>query len=59
MCLLDTGADSLEMMAVYLGTLGVDFTIADPPELIDHVRTLATRYARASGTGGLPASTGT
>jgi len=58
MCLLDTGADSLEMMAVYLGTLGVDFTVADPPELIDHVRTLANRYARAGGTGGTPASTG-
>jgi predicted DNA-binding transcriptional regulator YafY len=58
MCLLDTGADSLEMMAVYLGTLGVDFTIADPPELIDHVRTLANRYARAGGTGGVPAPTG-
>jgi predicted DNA-binding transcriptional regulator YafY len=51
MCLLDTGADSLEMMAVYLGTLGVDFTVADPPELIDHVRVLATRYARAGGSG--------
>src|SRR5262245_38597063 len=45
-CLLDTGADSLEMMAVYLGTLGVDFTVADPPELVEHVRTLAARYAR-------------
>ena len=49
MCVLDTGADSLEMMAVYLGTLGVDFTVADPPELIDHVRALAARYARAAG----------
>jgi predicted DNA-binding transcriptional regulator YafY len=58
MCLLDTGADSLEMMAVYLGTLGVDFTVADPPELIDHVRTLANRYARAGGTGRTSASTG-
>jgi hypothetical protein len=58
MCLLDTGADSLEMMAVYLGTLGVDFTVADPPELIDHVRALANRYARAGGTGGLAAPTG-
>jgi predicted DNA-binding transcriptional regulator YafY len=48
-CLLDTGADSLEMMAVYLGTLGVDFTVADPPELVDHVRALAARYARAGG----------
>jgi predicted DNA-binding transcriptional regulator YafY len=54
MCLLATGADSLEMMAVYLGTLGVDFTVADPPELIDHVRVLARRYARAGGTASSP-----
>jgi predicted DNA-binding transcriptional regulator YafY len=46
-CLLDTGADSLEMMAVYLGTLGVDFTVAEPLELIDHVRALSERYGRA------------
>lgn len=46
-CVLDTGADSLEMMAVYLGTLGVDFTVAEPLELIDHVRALSERYGRA------------
>ena len=46
-CVLDTGADSLEMMAVYLGTLGVDFTVAEPLELIDHVRALSERYVRA------------
>ena len=55
-CLLDTGADSLEMMAVYLGTLGFDFTVAEPAELVDHVRTLAARYARAGGSGATSAS---
>src|SRR5262245_47926090 len=47
-CVLDTGADSLEMMAVYLGSLGFDFTVAQPPELIDHVRALSERYGRAA-----------
>ncbi len=47
-CVLDTGADSLDTLAVYLGMLGVDFTVTDPPELVDHVRTLAARYRRAT-----------
>jgi predicted DNA-binding transcriptional regulator YafY len=51
-CVLDTGADSLEMMALYLGTLGVDFTVAEPVELIDHLRSLAQRYGRAVGRAG-------
>jgi len=51
-CLLDTGADSLESLAVYIGLLGVDFTVTDPPELVDRVRTLAARYARSTSSGG-------
>ena len=47
-CLLDTGVDSLESLAVYLGLLGVDFTVSDPPELADRIRVLADRYARAT-----------
>jgi len=46
-CLLDTGADSLDTLAVYLGMLGVEFSVTDPPELLDHIRTLADRYRRA------------
>jgi predicted DNA-binding transcriptional regulator YafY len=47
-CLLDTGADSLEMMAVYLGTLGVDFAVSEPAELVEHVQALSERYRRAT-----------
>jgi predicted DNA-binding transcriptional regulator YafY len=47
-CVLDTGADSLDTLAVYLGMLGVDFTVSDPPELVDHLRSLATRYRGAT-----------
>jgi predicted DNA-binding transcriptional regulator YafY len=43
-CLLDAGASSPEMMAVYLGLLDADFTVTDPPELVDHLRRLAERY---------------
>jgi predicted DNA-binding transcriptional regulator YafY len=43
-CLLDAGAPSPEMMAVYLGLLDADFTVTDPPELVDHLRRLAARY---------------
>jgi predicted DNA-binding transcriptional regulator YafY len=46
-CLLETGADSLESLAVYLGHLGVGFTVIEPPELMVHVRALADRYAAA------------
>jgi predicted DNA-binding transcriptional regulator YafY len=46
-CLLDTGADSLEHLAVYLGLLGVGFSVDGPPELVDRVRELAERYTAA------------
>jgi predicted DNA-binding transcriptional regulator YafY len=46
-CVLDTGADELETLAVYIGMLGVDFTVSEPAELRDHLRRLADRYHRA------------
>ena len=47
-CLLDTGADTLETLAVYLGVLGADFEVSEPPELVAHLRDLADRYRRAT-----------
>ncbi|GAA0371863.1 YafY family protein [Microbispora corallina] len=47
-CLLDTGADSVEALAVHLGLLGIDFTVTEPPELVELVRVLADRYHRAT-----------
>ena len=44
---LDTGSDSLETMAVYLGLLGFDFRVESPPELAEHIRSLTDRYRRA------------
>lgn len=46
-CVLDTGADSPDSLAVHLGMLGYDFTVTEPAELVDHLRALAGRYARA------------
>jgi hypothetical protein len=45
---LDTGADTIDTLAVYLGLLGVDFDVTDPPELVEHLRTLASRYQRST-----------
>jgi predicted DNA-binding transcriptional regulator YafY len=47
-CLLRTGADTLETLAVSLSMLGVDFQVTAPPELVDHIRLLAARYQRAT-----------
>jgi predicted DNA-binding transcriptional regulator YafY len=48
-CVLVTGADSLEIIAVYVGMLGLDFRVDAPTELVDRVRDLGERYARAVG----------
>ncbi|MDP9867165.1 MULTISPECIES: helix-turn-helix transcriptional regulator [Streptosporangium] len=42
-CLLRTGGDSLEWLAFSVGLLGLDFTVHEPPELVDHIRLLVTR----------------
>jgi predicted DNA-binding transcriptional regulator YafY len=49
-CVLATGADSVETVAVYLGLLNVDFTVIEPPELVARLQVLADRYRRACGT---------
>jgi predicted DNA-binding transcriptional regulator YafY len=46
-CVLDTGSDSLETLAVYLGLLGYEFRVESPPELASHLRELIDRYQRA------------
>jgi predicted DNA-binding transcriptional regulator YafY len=47
-CILDTGADTIEVLAVYLGLLGADFSVTDPPELVEYVRMLSRRYQFAT-----------
>jgi predicted DNA-binding transcriptional regulator YafY len=46
-CVLVTGADSLETVAVYIGMLGLDFQVDGPPALLDHLETIGNRYLSA------------
>jgi predicted DNA-binding transcriptional regulator YafY len=46
-CVLATGADSVDTVAVYLGLLDADFEVSEPPELVMRLRVLADRYRRA------------
>ncbi|WP_022880673.1 helix-turn-helix transcriptional regulator [Gryllotalpicola ginsengisoli] len=45
---LSTGAENVEVLALYLGMLGADFEVTGPPELIAQLRRLSERYARAA-----------
>jgi predicted DNA-binding transcriptional regulator YafY len=47
-CVLHTGSNSLDTLAVYVGLKGVDFEVLDPPELVEHLRHLGARLTRAS-----------
>ena len=47
-CLAHVGADSPEMLAAYLGMLGADFDVVEPPRLRRAVRALGERYLRAA-----------
>jgi hypothetical protein len=46
--ILETGGDSLYELATFLGSLGVDFTVLDPPELRSLLGALADRYKAAA-----------
>ena len=46
-CVLVTGGDSVELIAVYIGMLGLDFHVTDPPELVEAVARVGDRYRRA------------
>ena len=40
-------ADNLDWPALALGSLGADFDVVEPPELVDHLRGWAKRFRRA------------
>jgi predicted DNA-binding transcriptional regulator YafY len=46
-CVFAPGSDHPEMLALYLGLLGADFTLDGSPELAGALRTLIGRYQRA------------
>jgi predicted DNA-binding transcriptional regulator YafY len=48
-CELRTGDDNLRWLAMRIAMLGVDFEVHEPPELVEHLRVLGGRLARAVG----------
>jgi predicted DNA-binding transcriptional regulator YafY len=46
-CLLHVGGTSVADFPVYLAQIGFDFEVLDPPEIVEQVRVLAERFARA------------
>jgi len=44
---LITGGESLEIVAVYIGMLGLDFHVDGPPALLEHLQTIGNRYLQA------------
>jgi predicted DNA-binding transcriptional regulator YafY len=48
-CEYRTGDDNLGWLALRVAMLGVDFEVHEPPELVEHLRALAARIRRATG----------
>jgi predicted DNA-binding transcriptional regulator YafY len=48
-CRWESPADTLEWLAFRLLTLGCEVEVHEPPELVDHLRTVAGRARRATG----------
>jgi predicted DNA-binding transcriptional regulator YafY len=46
-CEYRTGDDNLGWLALRVAMLGVDFEVHEPPELVEHLRALASRLTRA------------
>ncbi|GAA2400519.1 WYL domain-containing protein [Actinomadura vinacea] len=47
-CMLTCGSNSLDELALWVALIGTPFTAHEPPELVEHIRTLATRLAEAT-----------
>jgi predicted DNA-binding transcriptional regulator YafY len=57
-CAFSPGSDNPEMLALYLGMLGADFTVTGAPELAAVLDRLAGRYRRAADSSGEPPDAG-
>ena len=51
-CLLRMTADTLDWPAMALGSIGAEFTVLAPPELVEHVREWGARFTRATAAPG-------
>ncbi|BBY95751.1 DeoR family transcriptional regulator [Mycobacterium gallinarum] len=54
-CIVTTGADDPERMIFYFATVGHDFEVLEPPEVVRAVDVVAQRLRRAAGLDSLPA----
>jgi predicted DNA-binding transcriptional regulator YafY len=55
-CEYRTGDDDLGWLAMRIVMLGLDFKVDEPPELVEHLRTIAGRLQRGVGEASGPAS---
>jgi predicted DNA-binding transcriptional regulator YafY len=46
-CAVHATANTIEMLALYLGMLDADFTVTEPPELLEHLNKLSERFLSA------------
>ena len=51
-CVVTFGGETLRTLGVFVGMVGVDFTVEAPPELADHLARMAERFLRAAGAAG-------
>jgi hypothetical protein len=47
-CVINVGADTASHLAAWLAWLNADFEVTEPPELVDELRRLASRYRQAT-----------
>jgi predicted DNA-binding transcriptional regulator YafY len=48
-CILHSGSNSLDALAVHVAVLGFDFDVLGPPELVERARVLGARFTRSVG----------
>jgi predicted DNA-binding transcriptional regulator YafY len=53
-CLLELASDSLDLVALVVGMLDIDFDVESPPELARHLRKLSNRFANAAAQNAKP-----
>jgi hypothetical protein len=56
-CAVHATANTIEMLALYLGMLDAEFTVTEPPELLARLSKLAERFSSAGATAGPSRST--
>jgi hypothetical protein len=48
-CVVHAGGSDLAEIPIYLARIGFDFTVLEPPELVEQIRVLAGQFSRSVG----------